>query len=230
MMGQSLRIGVVVLLSFTYISVSSTLALASESNLDLREALEECTEIAPGEKGYTYGWLLDKNLAKDLSEAEQAVLTEYITPSGRLIALGELILYTRIFLSKNGKYPSNSAEILSSAGIVPSYSDSELAVMNSSELLDYYRFTINPITGGLYDSFDNEVWVPFGILIKPITGEAGIKMIPGAVEGSDPIHPEMEMQPMRTWIIRVYGETPGRVLLEGNIWSDAREENDGWWK
>ena len=185
---------------------------------------------SPGSPDYSEDWLLKKNLARDLTEQEQLLLSEYITDNGTPISLGRMLMYVRIYMSQHGHYPTDATDVVRSSGFLKHGMESDLDSLSESELLEYYNFAINPLTGRLYDSFDNEEWVPLGILIKPITGEGGIKMIPGPVAGSDPNHPEMEMQPMRTWLIQVYGETPGKILLQGNIWTDARDENDRWWK
>ncbi|MEZ5338601.1 MAG: hypothetical protein R3F46_10075 [bacterium] len=203
---------------------------AAANKLKLSKALAVCQAIDVDDPTNANDWLLEKNLAPDLSDSERKLLSEYRTPGGRKIYLERIITYTRIYMSKHGSYPENAIEAFTSAGLMPVMNDTEFSALSEMEQLEYCEAAVNPLTGDLHQSFDNEEWVPFGILLKPIRGSAGIKMMPRPVAGTNPTSPEMSMQPMRTWLIRVYGELPGKVLLEGEIWTDANDPQDLWWK
>lgn len=186
---------------------------------DFTDALAQCERVEiEGVKAYSNYSLRDIEV-DSLTDAERAFLAQYRLPSGGTVSLYQCVDYAfRQACDEAEEFSRNGVEVMLVGHDTTLTMDGvkEFAALSPEVRLKQACRVVNPATGHFFEGYSNPEWHPFGVYIGKETGKDAIRYLPlpemdSKIPGS---HFQSEMFPHQAWKIIVFGETPGRVLIE----------------
>ncbi len=173
-------------------------------------------------------------LVDDLSPEEVRFLSTYQYSETVIIGIGYSIDFAITYAKQHeASIPSNGVAIMLRQGV---FRNKEIfhefdKLKQEEQLVEACR-GINPGTGRFVESFSNPEWHKFGVFIEPADGEEAIKYFPemlpdSIISGGDK---KAGMAPYQTWHVVVFGEKPGRILVDKFVWrrmGSPSEESSG---
>jgi len=200
------------------------------NSLDFSQALDDATyvtlmDLENPECNVAYTTLLESFASfvpqaasnAGLSDLELKRIAICTSPSGnRTSTFLDMLGSIERFYDTNGRFPDSSGEILYS--IIGSNRMSQFATSGIEERLEWCLPFVNPVTGGVVETFDKEGWRPGGVWLERIVDPSEIEsrvgsitLIPVDAEGNT-------IRPRELWLVTIYGERPGSEILRFPWW------------
>ena len=175
--------------------------------------------------GYTFRGFRNFMIADiapgELTDKEMLMLGYLESGEGHYASCAKTLLEVCTYFELTGRLPVDGVDLL------VLYNDRWVSDQGFSELMGMTPVQvsetrilkcINPGTGRFYDSFSCPEWSPLGVSVSMLTGEDALQVLPGLVtDAGSEDRGSIGQIPYQMWRIQVFGEEPGRVLVDWTI-------------
>lgn len=201
---------------------------------DFSSVLNECEKQPLAMLPSNGGLIPSDVLVDDLSPAEVDFLSTYQYSETVIIGIGYTVDFAITYAKQHqAKIPGSGVDIMlrKDENYSQEMYDKFEQLSPKDKLLEACR-AINPGTGRFAESFSKPDWHKFGVFIEPVEGDEAIEyfpeMIPASVAAGE--NNKAGLAPHQTWHLVVFGEKPGRILVDKFVWrrmGDPIEESAG---
>jgi hypothetical protein len=190
-----------------------------------RDYSEYIAALPNGREAYGPGFehfdMRQARVSGSVSEAEQKALYGYLLPESGLCTLPTFEI--ALFYYQHGRLPKDALELALTGYSGQSTESMAWALSGDAPFMQFSRIArfVSPISGKFYQSFDSPEWSPGGIYMLHLSGNPE----PGEMHYAY-IHSQQRTQsPVPdAWMLRVYGDMPGEVLLEQPLYYYTSEQ------